>query len=128
MNTRPEISPVLAPGAARSASPCSALVLPSVAAVPLAPLALAVGLLYGAAVGRRRGRGAVRWRSVRRSGAITVQLFAARSSGELLPLYSYILLGALAAGNTVRARCGDGGYERKRREAKRKSRAARQLA
>ena len=82
-----------------------ALVLTTVAAVPLAPLALwPLGFLYGAAVVPAPGGGGAVEMAFRAAldGAIPAQLFgAALLWWRFYTFYIYILLGAIAAGNTV---------------------------
>ena len=82
-----------------------ALVLTTVAAVPLAPLALwPLGFLYGAAVVPAPGGGGAVEMAFRAAlgDAIPVQLFgAALLWWRFYTFYIYILLGAIAAGNTV---------------------------
>ena len=82
-----------------------ALVLTSVAAVPLAPLALwPLGFLYGAAVVPAPGGGGAVEMAFRAAlgDAIPIQLFAAALIWwRFYTFYIYILLGALAAGSTV---------------------------
>ena len=82
-----------------------ALVLTSVATVPLAPLALwPLGFLYGAAVVPAPGGGGAVEMAFRAAlgHEIPVQLFAAALIWwRFYTFYIYILLGALAAGNTV---------------------------
>ena len=82
-----------------------ALVLTSVASAPLAPLALwPLGFLYGAAVVPAPGGGGAVEMAFRAAlgHAIPVQLFAASLVWwRFYTFYIYILLGAIAAGNTV---------------------------
>jgi uncharacterized protein (TIRG00374 family) len=82
-----------------------ALVLTSVANVPLAPLALwPLGFLYGAAVVPVPGGGGAVEMAFRAAlgGAIPAGLFAASLIWwRFYTFYIYILLGALAAGSTV---------------------------
>ena len=82
-----------------------ALVLTTVSAVPLAPLALwPLGFLYGAAVVPVPGGGGAVEMAFRAAlgGAIPVALFAAALVWwRFYTFYIYILLGAVAAGNTV---------------------------
>ena len=82
-----------------------ALVLTTVAAVPLAPLALwPLGFLYGAAVVPAPGGGGAVEMAFRAAlgDAIPAQLFgAALLWWRFYTFYIYILLGAIAAGNTV---------------------------
>ncbi len=82
-----------------------ALVLTSVASAPLAPLALwPLGFLYGAAVVPAPGGGGAVEVAFRAAlgHAIPVQLFAASLIWwRFYTFYIYILLGAVAAGNTV---------------------------
>lgn len=82
-----------------------ALVLTSVSAVPLAPLALwPLGFLYGAAVVPVPGGGGAVEMAFRAAlgGAIPGALFAAALIWwRFYTFYIYILLGALAAGSTV---------------------------
>ena len=82
-----------------------ALVMTSVAAVPLAPLALwPLGFLYGAAVVPAPGGGGAVEMAFRAAlgDAIPVTLFAAALVWwRFYTFYIYILLGAVAAGNTV---------------------------
>jgi uncharacterized protein (TIRG00374 family) len=82
-----------------------ALVLTSIPTVPLAPLALwPLGFLYGAAVVPAPGGGGAVEMAFRAAlgGAIPVRLFAASLIWwRFYTFYIYILLGALAAGNTV---------------------------
>jgi uncharacterized protein (TIRG00374 family) len=82
-----------------------ALVLTSVASVPLAPLALwPLGFLYGAAVVPAPGGGGAVEMAFRAAlgGAIPVSLFAAALVWwRFYTFYIYILLGAVAAGSTV---------------------------
>lgn len=82
-----------------------ALVLTSVASAPLAPLALwPLGFLYGAAVVPAPGGGGAVEVAFRAAlgHAIPVQLFAAALIWwRFYTFYIYILLGAVAAGNTV---------------------------
>ena len=81
------------------------LVLTSVASVPLAPLALwPLGFLYGAAAVPVPGGGGVVEMAFRAAlgGAIPASLFAAALIWwRFYTFYIYILLGAVAAGNTV---------------------------
>ena len=81
------------------------LVLTSVASVPLAPLALwPLGFLYGAAAVPVPGGGGAVEMAVRAAlgGAIPASLFAAALIWwRFYTFYIYILLGAVAAGNTV---------------------------
>jgi glycosyltransferase 2 family protein len=82
-----------------------ALVLTSISTAPLAPLALwPLGFLYGAAVVPAPGGGGAVEMAFRAAlgGAIPVRLFAASLIWwRFYTFYIYILLGALAAGNTV---------------------------
>lgn len=82
-----------------------ALVLTSVASAPVAPLALwPLGFLYGAAVVPAPGGGGAVEMAFRAAlgHAIPVQLFAASLIWwRFYTFYIYILLGAVAAGNTV---------------------------
>ena len=82
-----------------------ALVLTSVASAPLAPLALwPLGFLYGAAVVPAPGGGGAVEMAFRAAlgHAIPVRLFAASLVWwRFYTFYIYILLGAIAAGNTV---------------------------
>jgi uncharacterized protein (TIRG00374 family) len=82
-----------------------ALVLTSVATAPLAPLALwPLGFLYGAAVVPAPGGGGAVEVAFQAAlgGAIPAQLFgAALIWWRFYTFYIYILLGAIAAGNTV---------------------------
>jgi glycosyltransferase 2 family protein len=82
-----------------------ALVLTSIPTAPLAPLALwPLGFLYGAAVVPAPGGGGAVEMAFRAAlgGAIPVRLFAASLIWwRFYTFYIYILLGALAAGNTV---------------------------
>ena len=82
-----------------------ALVLTSVATVPLAPLALwPLGFLYGAAVVPAPGGGGAVEVAFRAAlgNAIPGQLFAASLIWwRFYTFYIYIVLGAIAAGNTV---------------------------
>ena len=82
-----------------------ALVLTSVRDVPLAPLALwPLGFLYGAAVVPAPGGGGAVEMAFRAAlgNAIPTRLFAAALIWwRFYTFYIYILLGALAAGNTV---------------------------
>jgi uncharacterized protein (TIRG00374 family) len=82
-----------------------ALVLTSVATVPLAPLALwPLGFLYGAAVVPAPGGGGAVEMAFRAAlgGAIPPELFAAALVWwRFYTFYVYILLGAVAAGSTV---------------------------
>ena len=82
-----------------------ALVLTSVASAPLAPLALwPLGFLYGAAVVPAPGGGGAVEMAFRAAlgSAIPVQLFgAALVWWRFYTFYIYIVLGAIAAGNTV---------------------------
>ena len=82
-----------------------ALVLTSVASAPLAPLALwPLGFLYGAAVVPAPGGGGAVEVAFRAAlgHAIPVQLFAAALIWwRFYTFYIYILLGGIAAGNTV---------------------------
>ncbi|CAN5830860.1 hypothetical protein BH11GEM1_BH11GEM1_33370 [soil metagenome] len=82
-----------------------ALVLTSVASVPVAPLALwPLGFLYGAAVVPAPGGGGAVEVAFRAAlgHAIPVQLFAAALIWwRFYTFYIYILLGAVAAGSTV---------------------------
>jgi uncharacterized protein (TIRG00374 family) len=82
-----------------------ALVLTSVASVPVAPLSLwPLGFLYGAAVVPAPGGGGAVEMAFRAAlgGAIPMQLFAAALIWwRFYTFYIYIVLGALAAGNTV---------------------------
>jgi glycosyltransferase 2 family protein len=82
-----------------------ALVLTSVPTAPLAPLALwPLGFLYGAAVVPAPGGGGAVEMAFRAAlgGAIPPRLFAAALIWwRFYTFYIYILLGALAAGNTV---------------------------
>jgi uncharacterized protein (TIRG00374 family) len=82
-----------------------ALVLTSVASAPLAPLALwPLGFLYGAAVVPAPGGGGAVEMAFRAAlgSTIPVQLFAAALVWwRFYTFYIYILLGAVAAGNTV---------------------------
>jgi uncharacterized protein (TIRG00374 family) len=82
-----------------------ALVLTSVSSAPLAPLALwPLGFLYGAAVVPAPGGGGAVEMAFRAAlgGAIPAQLFAAALIWwRFYTFYIYIILGALAAGNTV---------------------------
>ena len=82
-----------------------ALVLTSVATVPLAPLALwPLGFLYGAAAVPVPGGGGAVEMAFRAAlgGQIPGQLFAAALVWwRFYTFYIYILLGAIAAGNTV---------------------------
>jgi uncharacterized protein (TIRG00374 family) len=82
-----------------------ALVLTSVATAPLAPLALwPLGFLYGAAVVPAPGGGGAVEIAFQAAlgGAIPAQLFgAALIWWRFYTFYIYILLGAIAAGNTV---------------------------
>ena len=82
-----------------------ALVLTSVATAPLAPLALwPLGFLYGAAVVPAPGGGGAVEVAFRAAlgGAIPASLFAASLVWwRFYTFYIYILLGAVAAGNTV---------------------------
>ena len=82
-----------------------ALVLTTVATVPLAPLALwPLGFLYGAAVVPVPGGGGAVEMAFRAAlgGAIPAQLFgAALIWWRFYTFYIYILLGAVAAGNIV---------------------------
>lgn len=93
-----------------------ALVLTSVASVPLAPLALwPLGFLYGAAVVPVPGGGGAVEMAFRAAlgGAIPASLFAAALVWwRFYTFYIYILLGAIAAGRTVmRAVRGTEDYE-----------------
>ena len=82
-----------------------ALVLTSIATAPLAPLALwPLGFLYGAAVVPAPGGGGAVEMAFRAAlgHEIPVQLFAAALIWwRFYTFYIYILLGAIAAGNTV---------------------------
>jgi uncharacterized protein (TIRG00374 family) len=82
-----------------------ALVLTSLPSVPVAPLALwPLGFLYGAAVVPAPGGGGAVEMAFRAAlgHAIPVQLFAASLVWwRFYTFYVYILLGAIAAGNTV---------------------------
>jgi uncharacterized protein (TIRG00374 family) len=82
-----------------------ALVLTSVASAPVAPLALwPLGFLYGAAVVPAPGGGGAVEMAFRAAlgDAIPLQLFgAALLWWRFYTFYIYILLGAIAAGNTV---------------------------
>jgi glycosyltransferase 2 family protein len=82
-----------------------ALVLTSVNSVPVAPLALwPLGFLYGAAVVPAPGGGGAVEMAFRAAlgGAIPARLFAAALVWwRFYTFYIYILLGAIAAGNTV---------------------------
>ena len=82
-----------------------ALVLTSIATAPLAPLALwPLGFLYGAAVVPAPGGGGAVEMAFRAAlgHEIPVQLFAAALVWwRFYTFYIYILLGAIAAGNTV---------------------------
>ncbi|MEO8333800.1 MAG: lysylphosphatidylglycerol synthase transmembrane domain-containing protein [bacterium] len=82
-----------------------ALVLTSVSSAPVAPLALwPLGFLYGAAVVPAPGGGGAVEMAFRAAldNAIPVQLFgAALVWWRFYTFYIYILLGAIAAGNTV---------------------------
>jgi len=82
-----------------------ALVLTSISTAPLAPLALwPLGFLYGAAVVPAPGGGGAVEMAFRAAlgGAIPTSLFAASLIWwRFYTFYVYILLGALAAGNTV---------------------------
>jgi glycosyltransferase 2 family protein len=82
-----------------------ALVLTSVASAPLAPLALwPLGFLYGAAVVPAPGGGGAVEMAFRAAlgSTIPVQLFgAALVWWRFYTFYIYIVLGAIAAGNTV---------------------------
>jgi glycosyltransferase 2 family protein len=107
VNTRPAIYAFLASvvhvGIRLTVLP--ALVLTSIATVPLAPLALwPLGFLYGAAVVPAPGGGGAVEMAFRAAlgGAIPAQLFAASLIWwRFYTFYIYILLGALAAGSTV---------------------------
>jgi uncharacterized membrane protein YbhN (UPF0104 family) len=107
VNTRPAVYAFLASvvHVAIRLTVLPALVLTSVASVPLAPLALwTLGFLYGAEVVPAPGGGGAVEMAFRAAlgGAIPAQLFAAALIWwRFYTFYIYILLGALAAGNTV---------------------------